>query len=134
MLKDSRKVDEVCDRLLTEFSLVDVAKVRAGNLSGGQKKKLSIARALIADPEIVLLDEIFAALSPKVIETIKNLIARLQTSRKSLSILISDHIWQHVNDLSDIVHILSNGEIIKSKKPADIIKDESAREAYFGDI
>ena len=134
MLKDGRKVDEVCDRLLTEFSLVDVAKVRARNLSGGQKKKLSIARALIADPEIVLLDEIFAALSPKVIETIKNLIVRLQTSRRSLSILISDHIWQHVNDLSDIVHILSNGEIIKSKKPADIVKDESARKAYFGDI
>ena len=134
MMKDSRKIDEICDRLLTEFSLLDVAKVKANDLSGGQKKKLSIARALIGEPEIVLLDEVFAALSPKMIESIKKLIVNLQTTRRSLSILISDHIWQHVNDLSDIVHILSGGEIIKSQKPADIVKDLSARKAYFGDI
>ena len=68
MMKDSRKIDDICDRLLTEFSLLDVAKVRANDLSGGQKKKLSIARALIGNPEIILFDEIFAALSPKMIE------------------------------------------------------------------
>ena len=134
MIKDNRKINEICDRLLTEFELVDVAKTRANELSGGQKKKLSIARALINDPEILLLDEIFAALSPKIIETIKNLIVNLQTTRRSLSILISDHIYQHILDLSDIVHILSDGEIIKSQKPADIVKDTSARKAYFGDI
>ena len=133
MLRDRRKIDEICDRLLTEFALLDVAKTRANELSGGQKKKLSIARALIGDPEIVLFDEIFAALSPKIIDTIKNLIVNLQTSRKSLSILISDHIYQHILDLSDIVHVLSDGEIIKSQKPADIVKDVSARKAYFGE-
>jgi len=134
MMKDNRKIDEICDRLLTEFSLLDVAKTRASDLSGGQRKKLSICRALINDPEIILLDEIFAALSPKIIDTIKSLIVNLQTSRKSLSILISDHIYQHILDLSDIVHILSEGEIIKSQKPADIVKDVSARKAYFGEI
>ena len=134
MMKDSRKVDEICDRLLTEFSLLDVAKTKANDLSGGEKKKLSIARSLINDPEIILLDEIFAALSPKIIDTIKNLIVNLQTSRKNISILISDHIYQHILDLSDTIHILSDGEIIKSQKPADIVKDVSARKAYFGDI
>lgn len=133
MLKDSRKIDEICDRLLTEFSLLDVAKTKASELSGGEKKKLSIARALIGDPEIVLLDEIFAALSPKIIDTIKNLIVNLQINRKNLSILISDHIFTHILDLSDIVHILSDGEIIKSQKPADIVRDASARKAYFGE-
>ena len=130
---DRRKIEEKCDQLLTEFSLLDVKKTKARNLSGGQKKKLSIARALINDPHVMLLDEIFAALSPKIIDTIKNLLANLQTTRKNISILISDHIYNHILDLSDTVHILSDGEIIRSQKPADIIKDESARKAYFGD-
>jgi len=132
-MKDGRKIEEICDRLLTEFSLVDVKKTKAQDLSGGQKKKLSIARALINDPEVLLLDEIFAALAPKIIDTIKNILANLQTTRKNISILISDHIYQHILDLSDTVHILSGGQIIKSQKPADIIKDVSARKAYFGD-
>lgn len=132
-MKDNRKIDEICDRLLTEFSLLDVAKIRVSNLSGGQAKRLSVARALINDPQIILLDEIFSALSPKVIDTIKNLIVNLQTSRKSLTILISDHIYQHILDLSDTIHILSDGEIIKSQKPADIVKDVHARKAYFGE-
>ena len=79
------------------------------------------------------ISEFFSALSPKVIDTIKNLIVNLQTSRKSLTILISDHIYQHILDLSDIIHILSDGEIIKSQKPADIVKDVHARKAYFGE-
>ena len=132
-MNDNRKIDEICDRLLTEFSLLDVAKVRASELSGGQAKRLSIARALINNPDIILFDEIFSALSPKVIDTIKNLILNLQINRKNLSILISDHIFTHILDLSDIVHILSDGEIIKSQKPADIVKDVGARKAYFGE-
>ena len=83
---DSRKTEEKCDQLLTEFSLLDVKKIKARDLSGGQKKKFSIARALINDPQVLLLDEIFAALSPKIIDTIKNLLSNLQTSRKNISI------------------------------------------------
>jgi len=133
-MTDSRKIDEVCDRLLTEFSLLEVAKVRASNLSGGQAKKLSIARALINNPDIILLDEIFSALSPRIIETIKQLIINLQTSRRSLTILISDHIYNHILDLSDTVHILSEAHIIKSLSPSDIVRDVSARKAYFGEL
>jgi lipopolysaccharide export system ATP-binding protein len=131
-MNDNRKIDEICDRLLTEFSLLDVAKVRASELSGGQAKRLSIARALINDPDIILFDEIFAALSPKIVETLKKLIMNLQTSRKSLTILISDHIYNHILDLADSVHILSEGHIIKSDLPANIIKDPSSIKAYFG--
>jgi len=132
-MNDNRKIDEICDRLLTEFSLLDVAKVKAGELSGGQAKRLSIARALINDPDIILLDEIFSALSPKIVEAIKKLIMNLQTSRKSLTILISDHIYNHILDLADLVHILSDGYIVKSDKPTNIIKDKISIKAYFGE-
>ena len=131
---NKRKIDESVDKLLTEFSLSDVANIKADKLSGGQRKKVSIARALIGDPEIILMDEIFAALSPKSIENIKKIIVGLQISRKSLSILISDHIYQHILDLSDTVHILSDGKIVRSQKAADIITDPVAVKAYFGDI
>jgi serine/threonine protein phosphatase PrpC len=77
---------------------------------------------------------IFGLKAEKIIETLKRLIVNLQTSRKSLTILLSDHIWQHVTELSDIVHILSDGEIIRSLKPADVVKDERARSEYFGNI
>lgn len=134
LIKDKQKINEICDHLLTEFSLTDVANVRADDLSGGQKKKLSIARSLIGDPDIILFDEIFAALSPKVIESLKKLIVNIQAYRKSLTILLSDHIWQHVTELSDLVHILAHGEIIRSLKPADIVKDSLAKSEYFGNI
>ena len=133
MISDRRKIEETVDRLLAEFTLLDVKKTIARDLSGGQKKKLSIARALINDPEILLLDEIFAALDPITIDIIKKHIVNLQTSRKNISILISDHIFPHVLDVSDNIFLINDGQIISSGKPQDIIKDASARKAYFGD-
>ena len=122
------------ERLLSEFTLLDVKKTLARELSGGQKKKLSIARALINDPEILLLDEIFAALDPITIDIIKKHITNLQTTRKSISILISDHIFPHVLDISDNIFLINDGQIISSGKPQDIIKDADARKAYFGEL
>ena len=133
-LKNRRMIDEVVERLLSEFTLLDVKKTLARELSGGQKKKLSIARALINDPEILLLDEIFAALDPITIDIIKKHITNLQTTRKSISILISDHIFPHVLDISDNIFLINDGQIIGSGKPQDIIKDADARKAYFGEL
>ena len=120
------------ERLLTEFTLLDVRKTLAQNLSGGQKKKLVIARALINKPEILLMDEIFSAIDPITIETIKKIIVNLQI-KKNISILITDHAFDNVLQISDKIFIIFDGKIVSSGKPQDIIRDENARQVYFGE-
>tara|TARA_Y100000590_G_scaffold459079_1_gene615185 strand:- start:528 stop:1301 length:774 start_codon:yes stop_codon:yes gene_type:complete len=130
-IKNKRERNEVVERLLEEFSLTDVRNTIANSLSGGQKKKLVIARALINKPEILLMDEIFSAIDPITIDVIKNIIVELQTNR-NLSILITDHAFNNVLEVADKIFIISDGQIISSGKPQDIIRDASARKVYFG--
>jgi len=130
-IKDKRERNEVVERLLAEFSLLDVKNTLAQSLSGGQKKKLVIARALINKPEILLMDEIFSAIDPITIDIIKNIIVQLQTTR-NLSILITDHAFSNVLEVADKIFIISDGQIVSSGKPQDIIRDASARKVYFG--
>ena len=132
VIKNKREQDEMVERLLTEFTLLDVRKTLAQNLSGGQKKKLVIARALINKPEILLMDEIFSAIDPITIETIKKIIVNLQI-KKNISILITDHAFDNVLQISDKIFIIFDGKIVSSGKPQDIIRDENARQVYFGE-
>jgi len=131
-IKSKRQQSETVERLLTEFTLQDVRNILAQNLSGGQKKKLVIARALINKPRILLMDEIFSAVDPITIENIKKIIVNLQVN-KNISILITDHAFDNVLQISDKIFIISDGKIISSGKPQDIIRDENAREVYFGE-
>ena len=131
-IKNKREQDEMVERLLEEFTLTDVRKVLALNLSGGQKKKLVIARALINKPRILLMDEIFSAVDPITIETIKKIILNLQT-KFGISILITDHAFDNVLQISDKIFIISEGQIVSSGKPQDIVRDENARQVYFGE-
>ena len=132
VLKDKRKIEEKVDSLLSEFSLFECRKTLARNLSGGQKKKLSIARALISDCRILFMDEIFSAIDPITIEMIKDIIVKLQVTR-NITILISDHAFENVLQIADNIKILSNGHIISEGSPSSIVKDVSARKVYFGD-
>lgn len=132
VLKDKRKIDEKVENLLSEFSLLECRKTLATNLSGGQKKKLSIARALINDCKILFMDEIFSAVDPITIEMIKDVIVKLQVTR-NITILISDHAFENVLQIADNIKILSNGNIISEGSPSSIVKDVSARKVYFGD-
>ena len=132
VLKDKRKIDEKVENLLSEFSLLECRKTLATNLSGGQKKKLSIARALINDCKILFMDEIFSAVDPITIEMIKDVIVKLQVTR-NITILISDHAFENVLQIADNIKILSNGHIISEGSPSSIVKDVSARKVYFGD-
>ena len=131
VIKNQDERQNLVENLLTEFSLNDVRKVLAKNLSGGQKKKLVIARALINKPRILLMDEVFSAIDPITIEVIKDIIINLQ--KRGISILITDHAFDNVLQISDKVFIISDGQIVSSGKPQEIVKDQQARKIYFGD-
>jgi len=131
VIKNQDERQSIVENLLTEFSLNDVRKVIAKNLSGGQKKKLVIARSLINKPRILLMDEVFSAIDPITIEVIKDIIINLQ--KRGISILITDHAFDNVLQISDKVFIISEGQMVSSGKPQEIVKDQQARKIYFGD-
>ena len=107
-------------------------KIKAKHLSGGQKKKLVIAMALINDPNILLLDEPFAALDILTIKMLQEIIVNLQ-SMERITVVVCDHQARDLLSCVDRAIVLSNGKIIASGSPNEIINDTNARSAYFGD-
>ncbi len=127
-LKDRREIEEKVENLLSEFSLIEQRKTLAHSLSGGQKKKVAICRALIGD---MVLDEPCSNIDPITIEMIKDVIVKLQLTR-SITILVSDHSFEHILKIADEIKILSDGHIITEGPPSSVVKDSRAREKYFG--
>ena len=130
-LKNKREIDEKIENLLSEFSLIENRKTLAHSLSGGQKKKVAICRALIGDCRIMVLDEPLSNIDPITIEMIKDVIVKLQLTR-SITIIISDHAFENVLQIADEVKILSDGYIVSEGPPSSVVKDVRAREKYFG--
>ena len=106
--------------------------IKADFISGGQKKKLVIAMALINDPNILLLDEPFAALDILTIKMLQEIIVNLQ-SMERITVVVCDHQARDLLSCVDRAIVLSNGKIIASGSPNEIINDTNARSAYFGD-
>ena len=130
-IKDRVKQESVVEELLSEFNLSHLRNVIANNLSGGERKKLVIARALVNNPKILLMDEPYGAVDPINIDMIKKIIIDLQ--KKGVSVLITDHSAQNVLSIVDRCSIISGGEIITSGKPKEIIHNNKARRLYFGE-
>ena len=130
-LKDRAKQESVIQGLLSEFNLSHLKNIKADNLSGGERKKLVIARALVNNPKILLMDEPYGAVDPINIDMIKKIIINLQ--KKGVSVLITDHSAQNVLSIVDRCSIISGGEIITSGKPKEIIHDNKAQKLYFGE-
>ena len=120
------------DKLISQFEFEPLLKIKAKYLSGGQKKKLVIAMALINDPSILLLDEPFAALDILTIKMLQAIIVNLQSMEK-ITVVVCDHQARDLLSCVDRAIVLSNGKIIASGSPSEIVKDNSARSAYFGD-
>ena len=124
--------NEKINSLVAKFELDAVRDVRASYLSGGQKKRLVIALALLGNPKILLLDEPFAALDVMTIKTLQKIIVNLQ-SENSISIVLCDHQARDLLTCVDTALVLSNCKIIANGTPSELIENNEAKTAYFGD-
>ena len=116
--------------LLEEFGLTHIRKSRGDLLSGGERRRTEIARALATDPKFVLLDEPFAGVDPVAVEDIQKIIAHLK--KKKIGILITDHNVQETLAITDKTYLMFEGSILKSGKPEELAQDEMVRKVYLG--
>ena len=123
---------EKINYLISKFEFDNVKDIKARFLSGGQKKRLIIAMALLSDPKVLLLDEVYAALDVLTIKMMQEIIVNLQ-QEYSITTCICDHQARDLLATCDIAMILSNGKIIAEETPSNLVKDINARNAYFGE-
>lgn len=128
-LSKSQRLERL-EELLEEFSLNHVRKNLGQALSGGEKRRTEIARALATNPKFVLLDEPFAGVDPIAVEDIQSIIADLK--KKNIGILITDHNVQETLSITDRAYLLFEGNILKSGTAEELASDEQVRKVYLG--
>jgi len=121
---------EKAEKLLQEFSLTKVRKTIGNRLSGGEKRRTEIARALATDPKFVLLDEPFAGVDPIAVEDIQAIISDLK--KRNIGVLITDHNVQETLSITDRAYLLFEGKILKSGTAEELANDEQVRKVYLG--
>ena len=124
------KVKLMLDDLLAEFSISHLRRAEAISLSGGEKRRVEIARALASQPSFLLLDEPLAGIDPISITEIGELIS--QVKEKNVGVLVTDHNVRDTLDIVDRAYIIHNGEIIKTGTPQEITQDKNVKQVYLG--
>ena len=119
------------DKLLDEFGLTRLRDAPAMALSGGERRRAEIARALAADPTIMLLDEPFAGIDPLSISDIRDLVSELK--KRGIGVLITDHNVRETLDIVDRGYIIYDGRVLFAGSPDDLVKDENVRRLYLGE-
>ena len=121
---------EKCESLLTEFGLQNIRKNIGDLLSGGERRRTEIARALASNPKFILLDEPFAGVDPIAVEDIQQIVSTLKN--KNIGILITDHNVHETLSITDRAYLLFEGKILKSGTAKDLAFDEQVRKVYLG--
>jgi len=132
LIKNSRERQEKINYLSSKFELEPIRDIKAKFLSGGQKKKLVIAMALLGNPEVLLLDEVFASLDVMTIKMLQQIIVNLQSENR-ITICICDHQARDLLSCVDVAVVLSGGKVIAKGTPSELVKNPNAQTAYFGD-
>ena len=130
--KNKKDITDFVSNSIEEFGLSDITQLKGRQLSGGQRRKVEIARTLAAKPKIILLDEPFAGIDPIAIEDIKKVLKKL--SGKGIGILITDHNVRETLEICNEAAIISNGEIISKGSKEELINDKLVKEVYLGNM
>ena len=129
-LKENEQENRL-QELLGELDLTHLAKNRAYSLSGGERRRVEITRALVTSPQYILLDEPFAGIDPLAVADIQKIIAKLKS--KGIGVVISDHNVRETLSVCDRAYIVNAGKVLVEGKPAEIASSEIARKIYFGE-
>ena len=129
--RDRAKIKETTDRLLGELHIEHLREAPAISLSGGERRRVEIARALASEPSFMLLDEPFAGIDPLAIADIREVIGYLK--RRGIGILITDHNVRETLDIIDRASIIASGEVLFEGTPDEILADAEVRRVYLGD-
>ena len=130
-VKDGHKRRERLEELLSDFSIEHLRRAPALALSGGERRRVEIARCLAANPRYLLLDEPFAGVDPISVGDIRNLVTELKT--RGIGVLITDHNVRETLEIVDRAYILHEGAMLMSGSPRDVVQNENVRRVYLGD-
>ena len=130
--KSKEDIENFITNSIDEFNLSEILNHKGRQLSGGQRRKVEIARTLAANPKIILLDEPFAGIDPIAIDEIKQVLIKLKN--KNISILITDHNVREALEICDHAIVINNGSIIAKGDKNSLIKDEMVKKVYLGDM
>ncbi len=132
MLGMSRKArNQRAESLMQQFGITHLRKSRAMSLSGGERRRLEIARALVSDPQIILLDEPFTGIDPVTIDSIQAIIRDLRD--RGISILITDHQVRETLEITDRSYVIRSGQVLCHGRPREVLNHPEARKYYFGE-
>jgi len=120
-----------CEELLEQFGLTQVRKTMAMSLSGGERRRVEVARALVSNPKIILLDEPFTGIDPVTIADIQQIICQLRG--QGISILITDHQVREALQITDRSYVIHRGQVLCHGTPNEVLANAEARECYFGE-
>ncbi len=120
-----------CDELLSQFGIDKLRKSKASSLSGGERRRLEIARCLVSEPQIILLDEPFTGIDPVTIASIQDIVRNLRT--RGISILITDHQVRETLEITDRSYVIRSGQVLCHGRPDEVLRNPEARKYYFGE-